>query len=41
VPAHAATACAATATARIERIDAIAYLSGPLQAKIHSYKYGA
>jgi predicted amidophosphoribosyltransferase len=24
---------------RIERIDAIAYLSGPLQAKIHRYKY--
>ena len=24
---------------RVERIDAIAYLSGPLQAKIHSYKY--
>ena len=24
---------------RIERIDAIAYLSGPLQEKIHSYKY--
>ena len=24
---------------RVERIDAIAYLSGALQAKIHSYKY--
>lgn len=26
-------------TRRIERIDAIAYLSGPLRTKIHSYKY--